>query len=69
MQSGRAGCRLPDEDPERMDMADTAAATWSLPNVSEAELDVPTASRLALTGASGHSPRILLLYGSLRERS
>ncbi len=41
----------------------------SLPNISESELDIPDFARLAPTGAIGHPPRILLLYGSLRERS
>jgi len=39
-----------------------------LPNLDRAALDIPDGGRLA--GArSTHSPRILLLYGSLRERS
>ena len=41
----------------------------SLPNVDAAMFDVPTGARLAGAGASGHAPRFLLLYGSLRERS
>jgi arsenic resistance protein ArsH len=40
----------------------------NLPNVSAAHLDVPTAHALAATPPP-HAPRILLLYGSLRERS
>ena len=32
-------------------------------------LDVPAASRLSVPAPSGHRPRILMLYGSLRERS
>ncbi|MDQ0470060.1 arsenical resistance protein ArsH [Labrys wisconsinensis] len=39
-----------------------------LPNVDDACLDVPTIDRLQAT-PSTHPPRILLLYGSLRERS
>jgi arsenic resistance protein ArsH len=41
----------------------------SLPNVSGAELDVPSMAKLLPTKESDHPPRILLLYGSLRERS
>ncbi|HQT77643.1 MAG: arsenical resistance protein ArsH [Rhodospirillales bacterium 20-64-7] len=41
----------------------------SLPNISEAQLDVPDIGKLNVTAASTHPPRILLLYGSLRERS
>lgn len=40
----------------------------SLPNVDRAFLDHPSLSRLNATGSS-HPPRVLLLYGSLRERS
>jgi arsenic resistance protein ArsH len=50
-------------------MSDMAAADWPLPNISEAELDIPSTSKLELSRTSGHPPRILLLYGSLRERS
>jgi arsenic resistance protein ArsH len=50
-------------------MPDMAAADWPLPNISEAELDIPSTSKLELSRTSGHPPRILLLYGSLRERS
>ncbi len=41
----------------------------NLPNVSPALLDVPTIDKLAAVGDLDHPPRILLLYGSLRERS
>ena len=41
----------------------------SLPNVDAALFDRPTGARFAGTGASTHAPRLLLLYGSLRERS
>lgn len=40
-----------------------------LPNVSQADFDAPTLEKLAPTKTSTHPPRILLLYGSLRERS
>ncbi|MFT5643902.1 MAG: arsenic resistance protein ArsH [Janthinobacterium sp.] len=40
----------------------------NLPNVSAAHLEVPSQAMLATTAPS-HAPRILLLYGSLRERS
>ncbi|WP_317205576.1 arsenical resistance protein ArsH [Janthinobacterium sp.] len=40
-----------------------------LPNISAAHLDVPTLEKLEPAAVSTHPPRILLLYGSLRERS
>lgn len=39
-----------------------------LPNIAADAFDVPDFDRLR-NGSSGHPPRILLLYGSLRERS
>ena len=49
---------------------DSAAAPIStLPNISADHLDRPETSRLETNPASTHPPRILLLYGSLRERS
>ncbi|MFG1426832.1 arsenical resistance protein ArsH [Roseixanthobacter glucoisosaccharinicivorans] len=39
------------------------------PALDDTHFDVPDVERLALPGASRHPPRILLLYGSLRERS
>jgi len=41
----------------------------SLPLVEDALLDTPTYDKLSLPGGATHPPRILLLYGSLRERS
>lgn len=40
-----------------------------LPNISVSALDIPTRERLAPKRTSTHPPRILLLYGSTRERS
>lgn len=40
-----------------------------LPNLDDALLDVPSHDKLALESGATHPPRILLLYGSLRERS
>lgn len=40
-----------------------------LPNISAPHLDVPTTAKLDAAAASIHPPRILLLYGSLREKS
>lgn len=40
-----------------------------LPNISAPHLDVPTIDKLESVKPSTHPPRILLLYGSLRERS
>ena len=41
----------------------------TLPNVADDHLQMPNLTRLGIPGASTHPPRILLLYGSLRERS
>lgn len=41
----------------------------SLPNVAESEMDIPNLTKLASTRGIERPPRILLLYGSLRERS
>jgi len=41
----------------------------NLPNISAAHLDTPTLDKLAPPTVATHAPRILLLYGSLRERS
>mgnify|MGYP001610916845 CR=1 FL=1 len=46
-----------------------AEALPDLPNIKPAQLDVPTLDKLAQLGGLTHAPRILLLYGSLRERS
>ena len=40
-----------------------------LPNIKAAQLDMPTPDKLAPVGDWSHPPRILMLYGSLRERS
>ena len=42
---------------------------FDLPNLDAALFDVPDASRFADVARSTHAPRILLLYGSLRQRS
>jgi arsenic resistance protein ArsH len=41
----------------------------NLPNVSGPHLDAPTLEKLEPPTSSAHPPRILLLYGSLREKS
>lgn len=41
----------------------------SLPNINPAQLDLPTLDKLAPVAELTHPPRILMLYGSLRERS
>jgi len=41
----------------------------NLPNINPDQLDMPTLDKLASTGDLTHPPRILMLYGSLRERS
>jgi arsenic resistance protein ArsH len=41
----------------------------SLPNVDQALFRVPTQAQLQSVTPASHPPRILLLYGSLRERS
>lgn len=40
-----------------------------LPNVERALFDLPTPDRLGCDRPAEHPPRILLLYGSLRDRS
>ncbi|MFL6675680.1 MAG: arsenical resistance protein ArsH [Massilia sp.] len=40
-----------------------------LPNIKPAQLDIPAEARLEPEPGFDHPPRILLLYGSLRERS
>lgn len=41
----------------------------ALPNIKPEQLDTPTLEKLAPTEDLSHPPRILMLYGSLRERS
>ena len=41
----------------------------SLPNIDLALFERPSAARFRCVGSSTHAPRILLLYGSLRDRS
>ena len=41
----------------------------SLPNLKDGAFSVPTPERVFRDKASAHAPRILLLYGSLRDRS
>jgi arsenic resistance protein ArsH len=41
----------------------------NLPNINPEQLDRPTLEKLAAVGDMEHPPRILMLYGSLRERS
>ncbi len=43
--------------------------TDSLPNIDAGQLDSPTLEKLTPPRIATHAPRILLLYGSLRERS
>jgi arsenic resistance protein ArsH len=43
--------------------------TNALPNIAAEHLHVPTLDKLTPARMSTHAPRILLLYGSLRERS
>jgi arsenical resistance protein ArsH len=43
--------------------------TRPLPNIVAEHLQIPTLDKLTPVRASTHPPRILLLYGSLRERS
>jgi arsenic resistance protein ArsH len=40
-----------------------------LPNIRVSQLDLPTMEKLSPGGDADHPPRILMLYGSLRERS
>ncbi|CAM3888002.1 arsenical resistance protein ArsH [Bordetella tumulicola] len=50
-------------------MTYSSPSDLELPGLEEALLDIPTHEKLALSSGSDHAPRILLLYGSLRERS
>jgi len=45
------------------------AASVELPNLSEDHFDLPDLGRLEPSERAAHPPRILLLYGSCRERS
>jgi arsenic resistance protein ArsH len=45
------------------------ASPSDLPNVRPEHFEVPSLGRLSVSQPSSHKPRILLLYGSLRERS
>ncbi|NYT57746.1 arsenical resistance protein ArsH [Alcaligenaceae bacterium] len=47
----------------------SSPADLTLPIADETLLDTPTHDKLSLSGGATHPPRILLLYGSLRERS
>ncbi len=46
-----------------------SAQIVELPNVSENSFDIPNIEKLANKEGFAHPPRILLLYGSLRDRS
>lgn len=50
-------------------MKDTDAPLNHLPNVIPQHFKLPSLEALAVDAPSTHKPRILLLYGSLRERS
>lgn len=41
----------------------------NLPNIRSEQFDIPNLDQLVQTGDFTHPPRILMLYGSLRERS
>ena len=53
--------------PERGGATDNGLS--DLPNIRPQQLEVPTLDKLAPVGDMTHPPRILMLYGSLRERS
>lgn len=50
-------------------MPDRLFPEATLPALSAELLDIPSQARLAAPAPSQHAPRILMLYGSLRERS
>ncbi|VTY25252.1 NADPH-dependent FMN reductase ArsH [Xylophilus ampelinus] len=50
-------------------MSAVAEGTSTLPAIEATHFDVPSLARLSPTKASMHAPRILMLYGSVRERS
>jgi arsenic resistance protein ArsH len=47
----------------------TMTSIPDLPNLQSDLVDIPSEAKLAPAGPMDHPPRILLLYGSLRERS
>lgn len=49
--------------------SDPRVALGNLPNIDTAQLQIPSVERLAVAAPTTHAPRILLLYGSVRERS
>lgn len=50
-------------------MPDHVSFDMTLPNIDDSHLDIPDLAKLTPPQFSAHPPRILLLYGSLRERS
>ena len=50
-------------------LRDSVSKLLDLPNVEPALFAKPEAADFKAVGSSTHAPRILLLYGSLRERS
>jgi arsenic resistance protein ArsH len=55
--------------PSSIHKANVSDLSISPPNVATACFQVPDPTRLVARQASTHAPRILMLYGSLRERS
>lgn len=52
-----------------MSTTDMSAGFSDLPNIQPELIDIPDPQKVFAAPASTHPPRILLLYGSLRERS
>ena len=52
-----------------IDVSSEPTLAKTLPNIAPGQLDTPTLALLAPRGDGSHPPRILMLYGSLRERS
>jgi len=54
---------------DRNDVSNVDLPSDDLPNVDAAAFDVPSVEKLNAANVSTHAARILILYGSLRERS
>ena len=50
-------------------MTDEPATPFDLPNMAADQLERPDVAALAGPDGPAHAPRILVLYGSIRERS
>ena len=56
-------------DKEKRYLWKVSTAMTKMPNLIESHFDVPDEGKVSAAAEIGHPPRILLLHGSLRERS